>query len=208
MNQSDRTRITSTTWLEGWRLLAVVSSMLLLAAAAIFAMSPDSLGARMVIRMTARTSLVLFCLTWTASAAARFWPGGWSLWQRRNRRMLGLAFAVSHSIHACAIASFARLDPVAFHAATNVMSEITGGMAYLFIYAMAATSFDRTAAWLGPRLWATLHTWGAYYIWASFVVTFGKRLGDGPVYPLALLLLGFVVLMRVAARFSARVTAA
>jgi sulfoxide reductase heme-binding subunit YedZ len=34
---------------------------------------------------------------------------------------------------------------------------------------MTATSFDRTAAWIGPKAWRVLHTVGAYYIALSFL---------------------------------------
>ena len=65
-------------------------------------------GVRMVIRFTARTSLLFFCLAFSAAALARLWPNAWTRWQRRNRRYLGVTFAASHGIHAVAIAAFAR----------------------------------------------------------------------------------------------------
>jgi methionine sulfoxide reductase heme-binding subunit len=52
---------------------------------------------------------------------------------------------------------------------------VLAGTAYLFIAAMAATSFDRTVAWLGPRKWRLLHLLGGWYIWISFAVAVGKR---------------------------------
>ena len=70
-------------------------------------------GVRMVIRFTARTSLLLFCLAFSAAALARLWPNAWTRWQRRNRRYLGVTFAASHAIHAVAIAAFAVMDPAA-----------------------------------------------------------------------------------------------
>ncbi len=56
-------------------------------------------GVRMVIRFTARTSLVLFCLAFSAAALARLWPNASTRWLRRNRRYLGVSFAASHAIH-------------------------------------------------------------------------------------------------------------
>ena len=101
---------------------------------------------RMVIRFTARTSLVLFCLAFSAAALARLWPNAWTRWLRRNRRYLGVSFAASHAIHAVAIAAFAVMDPAGYAAATSITSYIFGGIGYAFIIAMTATSFDRTAA--------------------------------------------------------------
>ena len=87
-----------------------------------------------------------------------------------NRRYLGVSFAVSHFAHLVAI---------------------LGGIAYLFVVAMAATSFDRTAAWLGPRACGRLHTIGVYWIYAIFFVSFVPRAFTSLLYvPFALLLLG------------------
>ena len=52
---------------------------------------------------------------------------------------------------------------------------------YAIIIAMAATSFDRAAAAIGPRAWRALHLLGGYYLCAQFVVSFGKRI---PAMPL------------------------
>ena len=107
-------------------------------------------GVRMVIRFTARTSLLFFCLAFSAAALARLWPNAWTRWQRRNRRYLGVTFAASHAIHAIAIACFAVMDPAAYAAATSAASYIFGGIGYAFIIAMTATSFDRTATRARP----------------------------------------------------------
>jgi hypothetical protein len=40
---------------------------------------------------------------------------------------------------------------------------------------MTLTSFDRTAAWIGPRAWRILHTTGVYYIWLIFFISYLPR---------------------------------
>ena len=83
--------------MNGWRLTGVLS-LLLLAMALSFCASghADVEGLRLVIRATARTSLVLFAWPsppprWSSSCPAKR-----TRWQRRNRRYLGVSFAVSH----------------------------------------------------------------------------------------------------------------
>ena len=170
-------------WFEGWRLLAVLTLSLVALSLAIAAMRQFEVeGVRMVIRFTARSSLLLFCLAFSAASLARLLPNAWTRWQRRNRRYLGLGFAVSHAIHAVAIVIFANIDPPGFAAATSAASYIFGGIGYAIILAMAATSFDRTAAMLGPRAWRILHLSGGYYIWFQFMVSFGKRVPAMPLY--------------------------
>jgi DMSO/TMAO reductase YedYZ heme-binding membrane subunit len=181
--------------LLGWLSLALAATALALAARHGFAVD----GIRLAIRVTARTSLILFTLAFSAAALRVLWPNVWTRWQRRNRRYLGLAFAVSHAVHAAAIAAFAWLDPVQFHRLSSPGSMVTGGIAYGFIAALALTSFDRSAAWLGPRPWHALHWVGGYYIWISFIVTNGKRIGLNPAYALPVVLMLIVLGLRLAA---------
>jgi hypothetical protein len=95
-------------WFDGWRLFALLSLTLLALSIWIAGMRGFEVdGVRMVIRFTARTSLVLFCLAFAGTALALMWPNAWTRWLRRNRRYLGVSFAASHAIHAVAIAAFA-----------------------------------------------------------------------------------------------------
>ncbi|MBR0846321.1 hypothetical protein JQ543_01095 [Bradyrhizobium diazoefficiens] len=187
-------------WFEGWRLLAVLTLSLIALSLWIASMRQFEVeGVRMVIRFTARSSLTLFCLAFSAAALARLWPNAWTRWQQRNRRYLGLSFAASHAIHAMAIVIFARMDPAGFAEATSAASYIFGGIGYAFIIAMSATSFDRTAALLGPRAWRALHLTGGYYLWFQFMVSFGKRVPAMPLYAAFLIPLLAVMALRLIA---------
>src|ERR1700744_2398707 len=151
------------TWFEGWRLFGLLTLILIALCAAIAGLHAfDADGIRMVIRFTARTSLLFFCLAFSAAALAHLWPNAWTRWQRRNRRQVGVTFAASHAL-GCA-------------KAPNLASYLFGGIGYAFIIVMTATSFDRTAGWLGPRAWRTLHLVGGYYLLLQFTVSFGKRI--------------------------------
>jgi methionine sulfoxide reductase heme-binding subunit len=174
-------------WFEGWRLFAVLMLTLILLSLGIAGMHAFDLdGVRRVIRFTARTSLLFFCLAFSAASAARLRPNGWTGWQRRNRRYLGVTFAGSHGLHAIAIAVFAAVDPAGFIATTSLVTYVFGGIGYAVIAAMTATSFDRTAALIGPRAWRGLHVLGSYYLWIQFTVSFGMRVPAMPLYALFL----------------------
>jgi DMSO/TMAO reductase YedYZ heme-binding membrane subunit len=194
-------------WFEGWRLFAVLALTLSALCLWIASMRQfDVDGMRMVIRFTARSSLVLFCLAFGAAALARLWPNAGTRWLRRNRRALGVSFAASHGLHAAAIVGYATLDAAGFAAATNLASYVFGGIGYAFIIAMTATSFDRTAQAIGPRAWRILHLTGGYYLWFQFMVSFGKRIPDMPLYALFLVPLLVVMALRLLAMASARTT--
>jgi sulfoxide reductase heme-binding subunit YedZ len=186
--------------MNGWRLTGVLSLLLVIMTLFLLAAHDwDVEGIRLVIRATARASLVLFVLAFTASALVDLAPSDATRWQRRNRRYLGVSFAVSHAIHLAALVGLATLDRALFWKLTNPANIVLAGAAYLFIAAMTATSFDRTAAWLGPRRWRLLHLIGGWYIWVSFAVAVGKRLPLDRVYwPMAALVLAAAIVRLVA----------
>jgi hypothetical protein len=175
---------------NGWRLtgaLALVVAAMALGLAAWHGFSVE--GVRVAIRATARTSLGLFVLVFAAAGWVRLWPSLLSGWVQKNRRYLGVSFAASHAMHAIVIAAFAILDLTQFRSVTSITSFAFGGVAYLFIAGMTATSFDRTAAWIGPRAWNLLHTAGMYYIWMVFMISEGMRAVGHPAYWLGVALL-------------------
>jgi sulfoxide reductase heme-binding subunit YedZ len=61
-------------------------------------------------------------------------------------------------------------------------NSIPGTIGYALILAMAVTSFDRPAAWLGRRAWNLLHTVGSIYLWGVFLVAFLGRALRMPGY--------------------------
>ena len=192
-------------WFEGWRLFGLLTLVLIALCVWIAGMRHFEVeGVRMAIRFTARTSLLFFCLAFSAAALARLWPNAFTRWQRRNRRQLGVTFAASHVLHAAAIFAFAKMDPAGFAAATSLASYIFGGIGYAFILAMTATSFDATAATLGPRAWRALHLVGGYYLLLQFTISFGKRIPDMPLYSLFLIPLVAVFALRMIAMASRR----
>jgi DMSO/TMAO reductase YedYZ heme-binding membrane subunit len=187
---------------EGWRLLGLITLILLAVTAATFLVAGGGIeGLRSAIRLTARTSLALFLASFLASSLIHLWPSETTRWLRRNRRQIGLGFAVSHLIHGVALVLLLQRDAVLFWQLTNLGNIISGGTAYLMIAAMAATSFNRSAAWMGPRAWSWLHWSGAHYIWISFMVTNGKRVPMSLWYLLPVVLLVAALGLRMTTRY-------
>jgi len=191
--------------LHGWRLTALMALLLSLMTLGIIGAHDFSVdGIRVAIRATARTSLLLFLPIFAASALVHLQPNDVTRWLHRNRRYLGVSFAASHILHAMAIIAFAVTDPALFNSMTSMGTLITGGLAYLFILAMAATSFDGAVRWLGLRNWRALHWCGSWYIAISFVITNAKRAPDMPVYWLAVTLTLAVIALRLFDRWQRR----
>lgn len=198
-------RIPSVRLVEGWTLTATISLAVLAASALVHvAAGGGTDGLRAVIRLTARTSLVLFVMSFAASSLVRLAPSPLTRWMIRNRRYLGVSFAMSHVIHAAAIIALVRADAALFWQLSTVGSVVTGSTTYLVIALMTATSFDAAVRWIGPRVWRSLHWWGAWYIWVSFVFTNGKRVPMSLWYLVPVALLGLAVALRWMARPRAR----
>jgi methionine sulfoxide reductase heme-binding subunit len=186
---------------QGWRLTLAISLLLALVCAGIVLQGGGSVDSvRAVLRFTARTSLLLFCLAYGASALVKLWKGPWTLWLRRNRRYIGVSFGASHFLHALAIGAFAWLDPVLFGSVTSLGTFVSAGTAYLFIALMTATSFDRTARAIGPKAWAALHGFGSLYIAITFLIANGMRIPMNVWYALPVALVASVMVLRFLAR--------
>lgn len=156
-------------------------------------------GLRMVVRASARISVTLFCAAFAASSWFRLRHDAAGRFLLLNRRYLGVSFAVAQFSHLAAVLALARVAPEFRFAPTSV---IFGGLAYVFVAAMAATSFDRTAAWLGPARWRRLRLVGGWYIWLIFVTSFLPR----AVFQRSVLYVAIAVLLLATAgvRFAAR----
>ena len=201
--------MTTAKWTEGSRLFWLLTlALAAMALGLLFAAGWSTDGYRLVIRATARTSLLLFLAAFAAAAAARLWPGAFTHWLRRNRRQFGLSFAMSHLIHALAIFTLWRSDPDTFWTLSNKGSIVSGSIAYLFIAALAATSFDAMVRMLGPKAWGWLHWAGVWFIAISFIFTNGKRIPVSGWYALPVALVLAASLLRIAAKRRRRVPAA
>jgi hypothetical protein len=138
----------------------------------------------MVVRTTARTSVLLFGVAFAASSLRLLWPNEATRWLLANRRYVGVSFATSHATHLLALLALADWSFATFVAMSDWTGLVLGGLGYLVIAAMTATSFDRTAAWLGPRRWQRLHTAGGWYLWFIFFASFAPRVGASLSYAL------------------------
>jgi len=162
--------------IEGWPIVGLAAVVVAAAAVAVFAShGTEAEGWRQLIRTTARLSGLAFLAVFLASPLRRLRPDRATAWLLRNRRFLGVSVGVAHTAHAVAIAVFVRLTG---HE-TPVGTLAAALLAYAFLAAMVATSFDRTAAALGRRSWRRLHVTGLYYLWFVFGFTFAGAASAG-----------------------------
>lgn len=130
-------------------------------------------GYGLAARYTVRVSFPLFLLAYLARPLARLWRHDASRWLLRNRRYLGLSFALAHTIH---LAAFTALF-VHLGVAPGIETLIGGGGAYLVMFLMAATSNNASLRTLGPN-WRRLHLFGMHYLWFIFAFSYFGRLAE------------------------------
>ena len=159
-------------------------------------------GLGRIARVTARIALLIFVAVYAASPLRRLWREPASAWLLRNRRFVGLSFAVAMAFHALAILALAlRLGP-GFE--IEPISFAGGSLAYLFTALQAATSSDRAVAALGPGRWRALHRAGLHAIWIVFAVTELPAALQSPLHFALALLLVAAAALRAAAAFRRR----
>jgi sulfoxide reductase heme-binding subunit YedZ len=152
-------------------------------------------GVRIVVRWTAKLAAIYFAAAFSASSLQLFFRGSASSWLLANRRPLGLSFAMSHTLHLLALAALALAFPDPFVGELNAVTLVGGGLAYGFMFSMAATSTDAAVHRLGRARWQLLHTVGGWYIWLIFTQSYLPRAVLDPSYiPFAVLLVAVLVL--------------
>lgn len=83
-------------------------------------------------------------------------------------------------------------------------SNVPSGIGYLFLLAMTVTSFERTAALLGTRVWQALHATGAFVLWTIFLISEVSRVHEDRIHLLFIVPLLRVVAIRILAWWRSR----
>jgi methionine sulfoxide reductase heme-binding subunit len=156
---------------QGWSLTGWISlALAAMAALVLAAAGTGEEGVRMLIRATARSTAVLFLIAFLARPLRQLWRSEPTAFALKNRRYFGVSAAASHAIHLAAIVWLSVAHPAAYQA--NVITLLFGGLGFVLLFAMAATSSDAAVRALGRERWAVLHRLGAWYVWFIFLFTF------------------------------------
>src|SRR5688572_24369395 len=132
----------------------------------------DVVAAHLVIRWTARTSLVLFLLAYIARPAVALAPSATTKALLAQRKWIGLGVATSHAFHLAGIIALAAPDLSAFVRSQDP-TILVALLAYIVLFAMAITSIDAVKRRMAHRTWKRLHRFGMHLLWIPFVSTYG-----------------------------------
>lgn len=188
--------------MHGWAIVGWAAVVVGAATAVILAGGATDEALHRLLRVTAESSLVFFLLAFVASSLHRAWRSPVSAWLLTNRRYLGVSTGVSHLVHGFAIAALSGWSWAGYVQLGGLDTAIVGGAGFVALALMVATSFDTTAAWLGPRAWRRLHLVGGHLLWLIFLITLAPRIPGAPhaIVPVSLLLVVMAVRLRWRAR--------
>ena len=156
---------------NGWALFSIVVVPMCLAA--LLAMTAvdlsSSLGVSSMIQFSVRLAVPWLFIAFCASSLVAIFPGEFSRWVLRNRRMFGLCFATGMAwqlffIVWLVVGHFDYYMEEAYDY-LSLLEQVPG---YVLLIAMTITSFRFGRSQLSPKQWKILHTGGIYFIW--FVV--------------------------------------
>ena len=163
------TKILKHSAINGWPLFCLLSGSMsaVMVVEMIGVDLSTAAGVSHMIGFSVRWAVPLIYIVVATSALQALFPGPVPAWLLRNRRYVGLAFAVAMAWQGLFIFMVSTLHrPYYFEEIYYLRDELEGSTGYLFMAAMVITSFRLGRQWLSARQWRLLHTSGVYFLWA------------------------------------------
>lgn len=155
--------------LNGWHLFWLVSvpmSVVMLVAMRGVDLTTGE-GVSEMISRSVRWAVPFIYLVVAASALFTLFPSPFTQWLLRNRKFIGLCFAVAMAWQGLFIYIMSTLfRDYYFEEIYLFRDELEGSIGYIFLPAMVLTSFHFGRRWLSPKQWRLLHLSGIYFLWA------------------------------------------
>lgn len=155
--------------LNGWRFFWIGATVICAAAIGealrVDISSPE--GVSHMIGYSVRWSVPFIYLVVAASAMPKVFPGPITYWWSRNRKHLGLLFAVAMAWQGAFIFVISNAFRDYYYDDVYVFrDELEGSVGYIFLLFMVLTSFRFGRRWTNPQQWKLLHTAGIHFLWA------------------------------------------
>ena len=120
-----------------------------------------------MISYSVRWAVPFIYLALAASSMPVLFPGDFTRWWGRNRRYLGLVFAVAMTWQGAFIFTISAGHGDYYYGEIYLLrDELEGTSGYLFLAAMVLTSFQFGRKYVTNTQWKILHRCGVYFLWA------------------------------------------
>ena len=124
-------------------------------------------GVSEMIGFAVRWAVPFIYLVVAISSIQLLFPGPLSMWLLRNRKYIGLCFAVAMAWQGLFIFIMSYFFHDYYYADVYLFrDEIEGSIGYIFLPAMVVTSFNFGRQYLNSKQWKLLHKSGIYFLWA------------------------------------------
>ena len=127
--------------------------------------SPEGLSH--MIGYSVRWAVPFIYLVVAASSVKILFPGVFSAWWMRNRKYIGLVFAVGMAWQAAFIFMLSTFHrDYYFSDVYYFRDEVEGSVGYIFLVAMVITSFQFARKRVNHAQWKLIQKGGIYFLWA------------------------------------------
>ena len=123
-------------------------------------------GVSSMIQLSVRCAVPWMFIAFSASSLQAVFPGAFSRWLLRNRKIMGLIFAAAMAWQLLFILWLVGIHTEYYVSEVYVLSDVLEGVVgYAFLTAMVLTSFKFGRSRLTPKQWKLLHKSGIYWLW-------------------------------------------
>jgi DMSO/TMAO reductase YedYZ heme-binding membrane subunit len=124
-------------------------------------------GVSSMIGFSVRFAVPFIFLVVAISSLQILFPGPIPMWLLRNRKYLGMCFAVAMAWQGCFIFTMSFFFQEYYYEDIYLLrDELEGSIGYIFLAAMVLTSFQIARKHLTPRQWKLIHKSGLYFLFA------------------------------------------
>jgi DMSO/TMAO reductase YedYZ heme-binding membrane subunit len=165
-----------------WRLFWLISipMSIVIVIAMIGADMSTGAGVSTMIGFSVRLAVPFIFLVVAISSVQTLFPGPFSMWLLRNRKYIGMCFAVVMAWQGLFIFIMSYFFREYYFADVYFFrDELEGSIGYIFLPAMVVTSFEFGRKHLSPKQWKLLHKSGIYFLWAYAFSTYWWSLCNG-----------------------------
>lgn len=166
---SDLKAVLKSNAINAWGLFCLISIPMSIAIAVELAATDLSTGDGVshMIAYSVRFAVPFIFLVVAASSVKILFPHPFSMWLLRNRKYLGLCFAVAMAWQGLFIFMMSNFFRDYYYADVYLLrDELEGSVGYIFLAAMVLTSFHFGRKHLSQRQWKSIHKTGIYFLWA------------------------------------------
>ncbi len=124
-------------------------------------------GVSTMIGFSVRFAVPFIFLVVAASSVQILFPGPFPMWWLRNRKYIGMCFAVAMVWQGMFIFIMSTFYREYYFADVYMLrDELEGSIGYIFLPAMVVTSFRFGRKHLNQTQWKLIHKSGIYFLWA------------------------------------------